>query len=158
MNQSSNIVKNPGLRPMCHFNQLRQEEDMDLEQDTFWRNHLTPDQYRVTRQGYTERAFSGKYWNHHADGTYACACCGEPLFDSRQKYDSGSGWPSFWAPIENNRLLEKEDASLGLTRTEILCAHCQAHLGHVFTDGPSPTGLRFCINSTSLQFKSRTGD
>lgn len=128
---------------------------MTAEQND-WKQKLTPEQFRVTQQCGTEPPFTGKYWNHHGNGVYKCVCCGAVLFDSRTKYDSGSGWPSFWQPTEGGSpLAEHEDRSLGMTRTEVRCSHCGAHLGHVFPDGPPPTGLRYCINSAALAFEPR---
>ena len=116
---------------------------------------LDEEQYRVTRCSGTERPFTGKYWDHKGDGVYLCVCCQAPLFDSRHKYDSGSGWPSFWQPAAGADITELSDTSHGMVRTEVRCGHCQAHLGHVFPDGPPPTGLRYCINSASLDFTPR---
>lgn len=116
------------------------------------REKLTPEQYQVTQQCGTEPPFSGKYYYHDETGVYQCVCCGEPLFRSTEKFDSGSGWPSYWAPVSDDAIRELKDTSHGMTRIEVRCGKCDAHLGHVFPDGPAPTGLRYCINSLSLDF------
>jgi peptide-methionine (R)-S-oxide reductase len=120
--------------------------------DAEWRERLTPEQYQILRQHGTERAFTGKYEANKAPGVYMCAGCGEPLFDATTKYNSGSGWPSYTAPVEGDAVTEIRDSSHGMVRTEVRCAKCDGHLGHVFPDGPGPTGLRYCINSASLEF------
>ena len=129
--------------------------DKVTKSDDEWQRELTPEQYAVCRQKGTERAFTGAYWNNHEAGTYRCAACGRPLFSSDAKFDSGTGWPSFTKPVESDRVIEKPDLSHGMVRVEVRSRSGNSHLGHVFEDGPAPTGLRYCINSAALDFEKQ---
>ncbi len=151
---SASAAQPPKPIPATPTNAVNSMNEKVVKTDEEWRRQLTPEQYRILRQKGTERAFTGKFWNYRQKGVYRCAACGQSLFDSGTKFDSGCGWPSYFAPLQTNAITTRQDLSHGMQRVEVLCSRCGGHLGHVFDDGPRPTGLRYCINSAALEFST----
>jgi peptide-methionine (R)-S-oxide reductase len=150
----------PVIRPHTVAGEFKLLEELEMagkinKTENDWEKELTPEEFNITRKKGTERAFTGKYWDFHGQGIYRCTCCGSELFESDTKFDSGSGWPSFYKPVSGEIVEELTDSSFGMKRTEVRCSKCGAHLGHVFDDGPRPTGLRYCINSAALKFEEK---